>query len=130
MPKQCPSLEQGIALLHQAGAAVALAHPPRDLGLSRFTQLREMGLDAVEVRWPGLPASRSCRLASLAAQLDLLPLAGTDFHEPRPNARWIGLLSTPAARVQALKQRAASRDHLPSPTPDSCASLSPITSLP
>lgn len=128
--KQCPSLEQGIALLHDAGAAVALAHPPRDLGLPRLTELREQGLDAVEVRWPGLPASRSSRLERLAVQLDLVPLAGTDFHEPAPNARWVGLLTTPAARVQALKRRAASRDHSATLAPESFPSRPPTTSLP
>ncbi|MEM7245685.1 MAG: PHP domain-containing protein [Acidobacteriota bacterium] len=73
------SPEEGIELLHAAGALVSWAHPPtfvEDL----LPELVAAGLDGIEVKHPGVPAARQALHARLAEQHGLLEVGGSDCH--------------------------------------------------
>ena len=87
-----PSLEQGIAWLHQAGGLAVLAHPHR-YGLSAgklrrlLNAFAEAGGDGMEVVCGNLAVDRIRHLGSLAEKRSLLASVGSDLHSPEQ--RWL-----------------------------------------
>jgi 3',5'-nucleoside bisphosphate phosphatase len=75
------SAEDAILLVSGAGGVTTLAHP----GVSRMQRghlkkLRELGLAGVEVDHPDHNPSMRDKYRRLAAQYDLVPTAGSDYH--------------------------------------------------
>ena len=73
--------KDGIALIRGAGGVATVAHP----GLSRveggdLARMRPWGLAGVEVDHPEQNPSMREKYARLAAEHDLVPTAGSDFH--------------------------------------------------
>jgi len=81
VPKVTP--QEAVAWIRQAGGASVLAHP----GLYGDDRLIELlaseGLAGLEVAHSDHTAEQEARYASLAAQLDLIATAGSDFHGER-----------------------------------------------
>lgn len=79
------TMEEAIRLIHAAGGAAVLAHPIQ-MGLEAVktravvTELKEQGLDGVEVFCPSQDEGFRQILAAMARDLDLIPTGGTDFH--------------------------------------------------
>ncbi|GIW88469.1 MAG: phosphatase [Isosphaeraceae bacterium] len=94
-----------LALIHAAGGTSALAHPPRWLTLADLARLQAAGLTALEVDSPRLSRSRSGSLRQLANRLNLVPIAGSDFHAPDRPGSFVGRLSTPANILGQLLDR-------------------------
>jgi predicted metal-dependent phosphoesterase TrpH len=106
LPKPRLPWRQAVALIQAAGGSAALAHPPRGLGLAALADMRDAGLVAMEVDGPRVPNNRARSLRDLATRLDLVPIAGSDFHAPdRPGAH-VGSVTTPAETLARLKSRA------------------------
>lgn len=87
VPIEWPSLEQAIAALREAGAAVVLAHPHRyRLSSSTLRRLvgefRAAGGDGLEVSVGGMSPRDLDRIATLARGHGLLASTGSDFHDP------------------------------------------------
>lgn len=84
-PKKKLSPREGIDLLKSVQATVILAHP-YTLGLEGaeleavVRELKDDGLDGLEVYYPMHNQARTREYAQLCRQLDLLPSAGSDFH--------------------------------------------------
>ena len=78
-------IADAIELVHKVGGRAFLAHPlvyePSEKPLIRFLkELKEMGLDGMEVTGVTFPASLQQNLVDIAEKLDLAVCAGTDFH--------------------------------------------------
>ena len=108
---QKPRLDfrEALALLTTAGGVAALAHPPYDCRSADLETLREAGMQAVEVAGPGIPPARRERLRGWADRLELIPVAGSDFHAPDRPGRWVGAVSTDAAALERLRECARER---------------------
>jgi predicted metal-dependent phosphoesterase TrpH len=98
-------LEAGraIALIRAAGGVAALAHPPMDLRELTLRALIGLGLRAIEVDGLGFSRSLSRRFHAQAIRLDLIGLAGTDFHAPDRPGRWVGAIATPRDGLERLR---------------------------
>lgn len=108
VPKAVPDSGEAIDLLRAAGGIVGLAHPPRDLTDRTLATFVERGLEALEVRFPGLPAGRQQRLDERCRRFGLVPVGGSDFHDPARPGGWVGRITTEAKGVELLRQRAGS----------------------
>ncbi len=98
-----------IDLVRRSGGVPVLAHP-YTLGLSlhdlraELEPWREAGLAGLEVYRPDHDAAMREGLLELAADLDLVPTGGSDFHRSEPGQAigWLGDAPLPAAALQAL----------------------------
>ena len=84
-PKEKLLPRQGIELLKGEDATVVLAHPctlrPQDRSLEDVVrELKDWGLDGVEVFYSMHTQAQPNAYADLCRRLDLLPSAGSDFH--------------------------------------------------
>lgn len=98
---------EAMALIHRAGGTATLAHP----GSSRvhrleLEELRNVGLDGLEVEHADHPPSQRETLRDWARALDLATTAGSDFHGPAvtPN-RTFGSVSMSEAELALLEAR-------------------------
>ncbi len=112
------------ALITAAGGIPVMAHPSqtRRIGedLRRLVaELAAAGLEGIETRYPGHTPEQTARYEELAAEFDLVPTGGSDFHGlATPGialGRGAGDLCVPAAfltgldeRIAAVRSRAAS----------------------
>ncbi len=84
-PAAAPRFEvtsaDAIALIHQAGGTATLAHPGTSK-VQRFEldQMKREGLDGLEANHSDHPQHVRERFLKWAAELDLVPTSGSDFH--------------------------------------------------
>ncbi len=97
-----------IELIHGAGGTATIAHP----GVSKLERhdllrMKDAGLDGVEVHHSDHPGSLRQKFLNLAAELELIPTAGSDFHgeEVAPN-RHLGTASMNPDDFEKLRSRA------------------------
>jgi predicted metal-dependent phosphoesterase TrpH len=95
-----------VGLVHAAGGAASLAHPPAELGDDDFRRLRACGLDAVEVEYPWGRSSPAGRLREIADRFGLLVTGGSDCHGPEPAHRRIGSHGITTDQLAQLRDRA------------------------
>jgi predicted metal-dependent phosphoesterase TrpH len=100
---------EAITLVGEAGGCVTLAHAfASHLGLPEIKQLKEEGIAGLEVAHPDHSAADRARAAALAAELDLVPTAGSDFHGPKiMPARTLGMESMGRRELERLAARAS-----------------------
>jgi 3',5'-nucleoside bisphosphate phosphatase len=103
-PKLRLEAGRAIALIQAAGGVAALAHPPFDLRELTLRALVGLGLRAIEVDGPGFSRSLSRRYRAQADRLDLIGLAGSDFHAPDRPGRWVGAITTPHDVLERLRR--------------------------
>ncbi|MDW7771718.1 MAG: PHP domain-containing protein [Desulfobulbaceae bacterium] len=77
--------EESIAMIHRAGGLAVLAHPgqitPRPYSMSLFIrELVRLGLDGVEVFYPGYSPKVRKGLKDIAARHKLVITGGSDYH--------------------------------------------------
>ncbi len=80
-----PDAESAIALLHEAGGLVVLAHPSvtepdHDKLVMLLTKLKKIGLDGIESIYSPLPIEEHNRLIDIARDFDLVSTGGSDSH--------------------------------------------------
>lgn len=109
------SMPEAFALIHEAGGLAVYAHPGSDGTRERVAALAAQGLDGIEVRHPGHGVSDTARLAALAAQMDLVPSGGSDWHGAADGSRTIGCMNVPAEWLDRHEARV--RDRLAHPVP-------------
>ena len=80
VPKARLDAFEAIGLIRDGGGVVSWAHPPYNLRLESLRALVEAGLAGIEVAGPGVQTRIGRRFRDWAAQLDLVPTAGSDFH--------------------------------------------------
>ena len=99
--------EDAVAMIRRSGGVATLAHPgiskvqPREL-----TRLRAMGFDGVEADHPDQPSEQAARYREVAAAVDLVCTAGTDFHgELVAPDRFLGTSRMAVAELDRLEAR-------------------------
>ena len=105
VPKPRLPWADAIALIRRAGGIAGLAHPPYDLREQDLRTWVDGGLGSIEVDGPGIPKRLGARWRDWAARLDLIPIAGTDFHAPDGPGRWVGSIITPDSDLERLRAR-------------------------
>jgi len=106
LPKQRIPIGEAIRLVHDAGGATSLAHPPPELGDEQFRRLQAAGLDALEVEYAWRRSAPANRLREIAAQLGFAVTGGSDCHGPYPAHRRIGSYAVGADGLERLRQLA------------------------
>ncbi len=106
VPKPRLRWDDAIALIRGAGGVAGLAHPPYDLRESLLTTFADAGLGSIEVAGPGIASRLGARWREWAGRLNLVPIAGSDFHALDKPGRWLGSITTPAADLDRLRNRA------------------------
>jgi predicted metal-dependent phosphoesterase TrpH len=99
-----------LAVVHEAGGIVSMAHP----GLTRrddlIPALVGAGLDALEVRHSDHDAATEARYRAMAAALGVLSTAGSDYHgDVGRRAGRLGGVTLPATEFEALREAAVAR---------------------
>jgi 3',5'-nucleoside bisphosphate phosphatase len=117
VPKDRLSIDDAIAMIHDAGGLAILAHPGQSGTRKRIEALAAVGLDGVEVRHPSHNADDVARLSALVEHFRLVPSGGSDWHGSAEGGRTLGMMRVPIAWLerqdQAIALRAAqgSGDH-------------------
>ena len=107
VPKERLPAADAIGLVHAAGGAASLAHPPAEFADDDFRRLRESGLDAVEAEYPWGRSSPAGRLREAAGRFGFLVTGGSDCHGPEPAHRRVGAHGVSADQLARLRDRAA-----------------------
>jgi predicted metal-dependent phosphoesterase TrpH len=102
VPKVRLPVAEAIALVRGAGGVASWAHPSYDCERECLAELRDVGLGAVEVAYPGLRDARMRELRSLAAELGLAVSGGSDCHGPDQPGRSIGACSITGQELARL----------------------------
>jgi predicted metal-dependent phosphoesterase TrpH len=97
-------LVKAINLIRCAGGVAALAHPPYNLRSDTLRTLAAEGLGGIEVAGPGISNRLGHRFRDWAAELHLVPVAGSDFHMADRPGRWVGATTTHLADLDRLRQ--------------------------
>lgn len=96
VPKDRLSIQEAIAMIHEAGGLAILAHPGQSGTRTRIEALVELGLDGVEVRHPSHNGEDIARLSALVEHFGLVPSGGSDWHGSAEGGRTLGMMRVPA----------------------------------
>ncbi|MBL8920801.1 MAG: PHP domain-containing protein [Myxococcaceae bacterium] len=99
--------DQAIELIHLAHGTATLAHPgPTRINHWELEQLKQRGLDGIEVHHSDHPPSQREQLLAWAKEFDLVPTAGSDFHglKVAPDRRF-GSVTMDPAELERLERR-------------------------
>lgn len=105
VPKLLVPIADAIRLVHQAGGAASLAHPPSGLTDDQFERLRAAGLDGLEAEYPFGRSSPGGWLRAACDRYGFVRTGGSDCHGPDPAHRRIGSTAVPAERLDELRRR-------------------------
>ncbi|HTU93611.1 MAG TPA: PHP domain-containing protein [Gemmataceae bacterium] len=103
VPKKRLPVAEALILVREAGGVAAWAHPAYDCTQEQLTELRALGLGAIEVEYPDVRRSRGLELRGWAGQLGLAVTGGSDCHGP--GRRCVGSSTISAAEFMQLRQR-------------------------
>ncbi len=117
VPRESKTAEEAIDIVRSAGGVPVVAHPIR-LGLPRaqerelLMRYRRAGLLGLEIYHSEHPPELQAYYHQLAAELDLLPTGGSDFHGAiKPDTQLgtgiNGNVRVPAAFLEGLRQAVA-----------------------
>jgi 3',5'-nucleoside bisphosphate phosphatase len=84
VPREWPTAEQAVELIHAAGGVAVLAHPYWDISAPGEVDelIRALEVDGVETYYPTHSEEQTAHLLELCAELDLIPTASSDYHGP------------------------------------------------
>ena len=103
MPREGPTPEDVLAVVHDAGGVVSLAHPGRTRIDGRIPSLVEAGLDALEVYHPDHKRDTEARYRALTLGLGCLMTGGSDFHGDTTHGLTPGSTSLPQEEWSASR---------------------------
>ena len=102
------SVEDAIAIAHEAGALAIWAHPADGGRRDRLEPLIAAGLDGIEIRHPGHSGEDIKRLQALADFFGLVPSGGSDWHGATEGPRRLGTMNVPADWLERQDEKVAS----------------------
>jgi 3',5'-nucleoside bisphosphate phosphatase len=108
VPKDKLSIEDAIAIAHEAGALAIWAHPADGGRRERLEPLVAAGLDGVEIRHPGHSGEDMKRLQALTDFFGLVPSGGSDWHGASEGPRRLGMMNVPSEWLDRQDERVAS----------------------
>jgi predicted metal-dependent phosphoesterase TrpH len=109
VPRSGPSPADSIAVLHDAGAIVSVAHPGADQLQEEIPRLAAAGLDAIEAFHSDHDSATVDQLRALAARLNLLTTGGSDFHGMPEHGLEPGSVLLPPGEWDRLRTAASAR---------------------
>jgi 3',5'-nucleoside bisphosphate phosphatase len=105
--KERLSIEDAIAITHEAGALAIWAHPGDGGRRERLEPLVAAGLDGLEVRHPSHSSEDVKRLKALADFFGLVPSGGSDWHGAPDGPRRLGIMDVPIEWLERQDQKLA-----------------------
>jgi predicted metal-dependent phosphoesterase TrpH len=108
VPKDKLSIEDAIAIAHDAGALAIWAHPGDGGRREKLEPLVAAGLDGVEIRHPSHSGEDIKRLQALTDFFGLVPSGGSDWHGAPEGPRRLGMMNVPAEWLERQDERVAS----------------------
>jgi predicted metal-dependent phosphoesterase TrpH len=102
------SVEDAIAIAHEAGALAIWAHPADGGRRDRLEPLIAAGLDGIEIRHPGHSGEDIKRLQALTDFFGLVPSGGSDWHGATEGPRRLGTMNVPADWLERQDEKVAS----------------------
>jgi predicted metal-dependent phosphoesterase TrpH len=108
VPKEKLSIEDAIAIAHDAGALAIWAHPGDGGRRDKLEPLVAAGLDGVEIRHPSHSGEDIKRLQALTDFFGLVPSGGSDWHGATEGPRRLGMMNVPAEWLEQQDERVAS----------------------
>jgi predicted metal-dependent phosphoesterase TrpH len=103
VPKKSLPAAEALALVRGAGGVAAWAHPAYDCTQGALTELRALGLGAVEAQYPDMKRGRSLELRAWASGLGLAVSGGSDCHGP--GRRGVGACTISSEELEQLRQQ-------------------------
>jgi len=107
VPKDRLSVEDAIAIAHEAGAIAIWAHPGDGGRRDRLEPLVAVGLDGVEIRHPSHSSEDTKRLQVLTGFFGLVPSGGSDWHGAMDGPRRLGMMTVPIEWLEKQDERVA-----------------------
>jgi predicted metal-dependent phosphoesterase TrpH len=108
VPKDILTIEDAIAMAHEAGALAIWAHPAEGCRRERLQPLVGAGLDGIEIRHPSHSAEDMKRLQALTDFFGLVPSGGSDWHGATDGPRRLGMMNIPLEWLERQDERVAS----------------------
>jgi len=108
VPKDKLSIEDAIAIAHEAGALAIWAHPGEGGRREKLEPLVAAGLDGIEIRHPGHSGEDIKRLQALADFFGLVPSGGSDWHGASDGPRRLGMMNVPSDWLDRQDEKVAS----------------------
>ncbi|HEY3114611.1 MAG TPA: PHP domain-containing protein [Gemmatimonadaceae bacterium] len=106
--KERLSIEDAIAIAHEAGALAIWAHPGEGGRRDRLEPLVAAGLDGLEIRHPSHSSDDIKRLQALADFFGLVPSGGSDWHGAMEGPRRLGIMNVPIEWLERQDEKRAS----------------------
>jgi predicted metal-dependent phosphoesterase TrpH len=107
VPKDKLSIEDAIAMAHDAGALAIWAHPGEGGRRERLEPLIAAGLDGLEIRHPSHSGEDMKRLQALTDFFGLVPSGGSDWHGSTEGPRRLGTMNVPSQWLEQQDERVA-----------------------
>jgi predicted metal-dependent phosphoesterase TrpH len=104
VPKMRLPAAEALALVREAGGVAAWAHPSYHGTREHVTELRDLGLGAVEAVYPDVRSARVRELRSWADALGLAVTGGSDCHGP--GRRPVGACTISTGELDHLRTKA------------------------
>ena len=101
------SIQDAIAIAHDAGGIAIWAHPSDGGRRERLEPLVAAGLDGIEIRHPSHSGEDMKRLQALADFFGLLPSGGSDWHGASEGPRRLGMMNVPMEWLEKQDERVA-----------------------
>ena len=105
--KERLSIQDAIAIAHDAGALAIWAHPAEGGRRERLEPLVAAGLDGLEIRHPSHSGEDIKRLQALADFFGLVPSGGSDWHGASEGPRRLGTMNVPMEWLEKQDERVA-----------------------
>ncbi|MGH7651870.1 MAG: PHP domain-containing protein [Gemmatimonadaceae bacterium] len=107
IPKDKLSVEDAIAIAHDAGALAVWAHPGDGGRRERVEPFVAAGLDGLEIRHPSHSGEDMKRLQALTDFFGLVPSGGSDWHGATDGPRRLGMMNVPRDWLDKQDERVA-----------------------
>jgi len=114
VPKDRLSIEDAIAMAHEAGGLAIWAHPSEGGRRERLEPLVAAGLDGIEIRHPSHSGEDVKRLQALTDFFALVPSGGSDWHGATDGPRRLGVMNIPSEWLDRQDEKVASLTSSPS----------------
>ncbi len=98
---------EAIRLVRSAGGVAAWAHPSYDCTREALAELKALGLQGLEIHYPGYRSARVRELRQLAKAHGLVPTGGSDYHGPDRSRRALGTCGVSRAELEMIRCCAA-----------------------
>tara|TARA_B100001750_G_C15495594_1_gene593937 strand:- start:1306 stop:2142 length:837 start_codon:yes stop_codon:yes gene_type:complete len=106
IPRDKPTVNTAINLIHSLGGVAVLAHPFWIDSLENtLSTLKQVGLDGMEVFYSNYKSDKIMKLKKLAERFDLIPCGGSDYHGLDNSRKLeIGMMGPPISTIELLKK--------------------------